>query len=507
MEIDQTSPFRSRILNALLWSAASTWATKALDFVIILLLARLLTPADFGLISLVTIYIALANVFVEGGFAQAIIQRENIEELHYDTAFWTSLAVGSSLTVLTYFFGPSAFAYLFSEPAIKPVVQVTSVLFTITALRSVQQSILTRRLQFKQLALRRALGTLVGGVTAVSLAVYGFGYWSLVALHLVSSIVGLIVLWTASDWRPHFNFSLRCFRELFAFGMHIVGRQLLTFLNSRGLNFLIGLFLGVSALGYYVLANKIVLAALDLVTTSIQSVAFPAFSRLQKSPQKLASALHQAVHFTSLLTFPMFLWLTATATLLIALLLGPKWAASAPVLQVLCLVGLLNSVGRYSHSVMLACGKANWSLYIGIVHTIGFVIGFFIAVEDGIVAVALVYVLVGYLLTPLALGAVKRLTESPTRILLKQLLPAAVASTIMLIGVLLAQEVMPEDLAPFLQVGALAVLGAVVYLSALHLVDRSILRSAGGIIGELWTVMGGRKAKNGVEYKDNIDDS
>lgn len=496
MEKDETPPFRSRILSALLWSVASTWTTKALDFGIILILARLLTPEDFGLISLVTIYIALANVFVEGGFAQAIIQREDIEELHYDTAFWTSLGVGSLLTVITYLFGPSAFDYLFDEPALRPIVQVTSILFTITALRSVQQSILTRRLQFKQLALRRAAGTLIGGVVAIFLAFADFGAWSLVALHLITAIVSVFVLWLASDWRPHLNFSLRCFHDLFSFGVHIAGRQLLAFFNRRGLNLLIGLFLGVSALGYYVLANRIVLAASDLITTSIQSVAFPAFSRLQKNPQKLASAFYQAVHFTGLVTFPMFLWLTSTAAVLIPVLLGAKWEPSVPVLQILCFVGILHSVARYSHSVMLACGKANWSLYIGALQTVGYIIGFFIAVEQGIAAVALVYVAVGYLMAPLELAAIRRLTAISYPGFLKQLLPAAIASTIMLVGIFLAKELMQDRLGPVWQLFTMAVIGTVMYAGFVHIIDRSILKNAGGIMWELRDVMGGKKVKD-----------
>ena len=133
---------------------------------------------------------------------------------------------------------------------------------------------LTRKLAFKQLAIRRAGGSIAGGIVAVILAIRGFGVWSLVALHVTKSLVSLILLWIAGRWRPRLRFSTIHFHQLFSFGLHVVGKQLLEFANSRGINLFIGLFLGTTALGYFVLANRIVQSLLGLITDSIQSVAF-----------------------------------------------------------------------------------------------------------------------------------------------------------------------------------------------------------------------------------------
>jgi PST family polysaccharide transporter len=494
MTVDHSAPHKSRILNALLWSAASSWSTKLLDFIVVLILARQLTPADFGLVALVTIYIAFANIFVEGGFAQAIIQREEIEELHLATAFWASVSIGSLLTVGTYFFGPSTFELVFNESGIGAIVQVTSVLFIVTSLSSVQQAILTRRLEFKSLALRQAGGTLAGGLTAVTLAFLGFGVWSLVALHMVNAVVRAVILWAASEWRPSRRFSFACLKQLFAFGVYIVGRKLLAFFNRRGLNLVIGIFLGTTALGYYTLASRIVMSALDFVTATVQSVAFPAFSRLQGRPAKLRNAYYKAISFTSLISYPAFLWIASTASLVVPLLLGPKWLQSIAILQVLCLVGLLDSVLRYSFSVMLACGKANWTLYIACTHAIGSLVGFFVAVKWGLVAVAAAYVIASFLLAPLAVGAVRRLVHITYRDYFRRQLPALVGSIAMLTTILLTKVLFPTSIPITVQLLGMTLAGVVVYVFTIQLVDRSTFRNVTGLLMDVRSAAGGRNA-------------
>ena len=477
MNQEKATSSGNRVVNAVFWSIVSGSSTKLFDFVVMLFLARLLTPADFGLVALVTIYVMLGNIFVQGGFAQAIIQREEIDDLHLDTAFWTNVAIGVTLTVSTMIFGPLAYEYLFDEERLENIIRVLSVMFTIGALQGVQQALLTRKLAFKQLAIRRAGGSFAGGIVAVVLAIRGFGVWSLVALNVTSGLASLMLLWIAGRWRPRLRFSTLRFHQLFSFGMHVVGKQLLEFANSRGINLFIGLFLGTTALGYFVLASRIVQSLVGLITDSIQSVAFPVFSRLQNNRSRMVDALYKAVRFTGVVSVPTFLGLASVAALVVSLLLGPKWASSVPVLQLLCVVGMLNSVYRYNNSIMLACGRSDWVLSINVMQVIVGYAAFFLVVDLGIVAVAAARVATGYLLAPVAFVAVHRLIKYSYRSYFSLLAPALIGSLAMVSVVYLVNMLDFVNTGPALQLAAVVSHWSRLYiLTSIHLMDRSIIQ-------------------------------
>jgi PST family polysaccharide transporter len=486
MKSELTRSFRKRILNGVLWSFASNWSAKLLDFVAMLVLARLLSPEDFGLVALVTVYIALGSVFVEGGFSQAIIQREDIDDLHLDTAFWISIAIGVFLALGTFFVGPIIFERLFDDERLGAVVEVTSVLFIVAGLQSVQHAQLTRRLQFKQLAIRRAISSVAGSSTAIVLAIKGFGIWSLVAGNMVKSSVSVLLLWIASDWRPHRRFSMRCFYDLYAFGIYVVGRNLIGFMGHRGINFLIGVFLGATALGYYVLASRMIRSVSDLITAAVQSVAFPAFSRIQSNQRKLIGAFYQAVRYTSVVCMPIYAGIIVTAELLVTLLLGAKWASAIPVMQVLCISGIVDSVvSRYAHVMILARGRANWALYMSVASTIGVYAAMLIVVDRGIVAVAFATVIVAYLFAPVYLVVAHRLVKFPIGGYLRQFYPALVASVVMSGSVVLADWTLLAGIQALWKLLLIVLGGGITYLATVLLLDRTLLADVVSLASEI----------------------
>ena len=241
------------------------------------------------------------------------------------------------------------------------------------------------------------------------------------------------------------------------------------------------------------LADRIVRSVLDLVTAAVQAVALPAFSRMQGNRKKLRNAFYEAVRFTSLISFPTFLGLSSVAVLVFALFLGDKWAPSVPVLQVLCVLGVLDSVNRYTHSVTLACGKANWALYISIASALAIYLGLFVSVEWGIIAVAVARVAVGYLIAPVQVGAAHRLVGITYRDYFKQFYASLLASVAMVSVVLLAKRVLFDDAEPFLELIALILIGATVYVTSIHLIDRSILKDVRELFVGLRGGSAGRK--------------
>ena len=208
---------KQKAIQGIIWSAIQGWGSQAISLIVFFLLARLLSPEDFGLVALANVFITFMQIFLDQGFAQALIQSKELEPEHLDTAFWTNIitAIVLSLIGITY---ADFIAIFFKHRELTPVIQVLCILFLINAFSSVQQSLLQREFNFKAIAIRHLFGMIISGIVGVVMALNNLGVWSLVGQKVVYELVGSCVLWTASNWRPKFRFSLTHFGELFNFG-------------------------------------------------------------------------------------------------------------------------------------------------------------------------------------------------------------------------------------------------------------------------------------------------
>ncbi|MFM6081168.1 MAG: lipopolysaccharide biosynthesis protein, partial [Dolichospermum sp.] len=220
------------------------------------------------------------NLFLDQGFSQAIIQRRELEREHLDTVFWTNVSISALLTFIS-IASADLIAKFFTQPDLTSVIRWLSLRFLIGSLNNVQVAILQRNLNFKPLAIRSLIATLGGGVIGVSMALMGFGVWSLVCQQLANGIIQVLVLWTSSDWRPRLSFSPKHFRDLFSFGMNVLGINILNFVVTNGDNLLIGYFLGPVPLGYYNLAYRLLTTVAQLFIGVASSTAMPIFSSIQ----------------------------------------------------------------------------------------------------------------------------------------------------------------------------------------------------------------------------------
>jgi PST family polysaccharide transporter len=467
---------RQKAVKGILWSVIQKWGREAISFLTFIALSRLLVPEAFGLVALASVFTVFVQIFLDQGFSAAIVQRANLEREHLDTAFWISVLVGILLTAGA-IAASDLIAAFFDEVRLAPVLSWLSIGFVISSLSSTQIAILQRELAFKNLAARSIIATLVGGIVGVSMAFSGYGVWSLVGQNLTKGLTGVIVLWRASDWRPGFRVSKKHYKELFTFGVSIAGNNLLKVLVRRSDAFLIGYFLGPTLLGYYTIGYRLLLVMMRIVTGIMNSVAFPTFSRLQNNPERMRNAFYKVTQYTSLLAFPIFMGLAVLAPELVPALFGDKWSPSIPVMQVLALIGILQSVIFFNGSVMRASGKPSWEFGIMFLNAICSVIGFLIAVRWGIVAVAASFVIVGYLLAPVSYLAVRRLLQINFRRYLRQLVIPLSASLAM-VGVIVGLKYifMHQELNLYLQLSSLLIAGVLSYLLIMGLTARSLCR-------------------------------
>jgi PST family polysaccharide transporter len=459
---------RGKIIQGVIWSAIQSWGSQLSSLLIFLILARLLDPEAFGLIALAGVFLALMQVFLEQGFAQALVQRETLEPEHLDTTFWVSLATGIALTALGLGIAP-LYASWFRQPQLVSIIRWLSILFTISSLNNVQRALLERDFAFKAIAIRHLIGTIAGGIVGIGLALWGGGVWSLVGQQIVQEGVGTAIFWKVSAWRPRFQFSITHLRQLSNFGIHILGINFLGFFSNRADDLLIGYFLGATALGYYSVAYRILTVMTELLVGTSSRVALPAFSRLQHQPDKLRTAFYRATQLTSSIAFPIFLGTATLAPELIQVLFGEQWHPSIPVMQILSLVGLLRTVTYFKGSIFMAMGKPSWHLKINLLSAILNVLGFAIAVRWGIVAVAFAYLARACIVFPVSQTVVSKLLQAPILVYLKQFASPLLGSMIMVAAIWVARYLLNDLLSVLIQLVVYIMLGAIVYGIAIRL--------------------------------------
>jgi PST family polysaccharide transporter len=468
---------KQKVIRGVIWSLIQRWGSQAITFIVFLLLARLLKPQAFGLVALATVFLNFVQLFTDQGLSSAIVQRRTLEPGHLDTAFWINIALGTLLTLISVTAAELVGAF-FKEPNLTSVVRWLSLSFLLSSLNSVQDAILTRELNFKALMVKSLLGNFAGGIAGVTMALLGFGVWSLVGRQLVSAVIDVVVLWKASKWRPGFRISLHCFNELFSYGINVVGLNILKFVNRRSGDLLIGYFLGPVALGYYTVAYRIISIVTEVMIVTIQRLALPVFSRLQQDLEKLRQTFFNAVKFTSLVATPAFLGLSALAPEIVVVVFGEQWKPSIPVMQVLGLISLLYAGLYYNDPLIMALGKPQWSLRLTCLEAILNFVFFVVAVRWGIVAVASAFVIRGYLMFPIVLLVVNKVLPFKWDEYFRQYLPQLIAGLGMVFALLGAKFLLNDKLNVHILLPAYIVFGVAVYVTTILVIAPKLLRQA-----------------------------
>ena len=415
--------------------------TQLMSFVVFLVLARLLDPGSFGLVAMATVSVAFFRIFKEFGFGAAIIQRENLEDGHLDTAFWTDILVNIVMMTIT-FLSAKWVANLYNEPRLEDIIQALSLLFLLAALSQVQASILRRDLEFKVLAIRTLIAEVIGGVTGIACAISGLEVWSLVARQLTTAIIGTLILWFMSDWCPGLKVSRRYFNDLFGFSAKMFAANIVNFFGSRSDAFLIGYFLGPVSLGYYTIAQRLILLLTSFLGSTVNRVAWPAFARLQDNPEKIRHGFYSASKLLALVVMPIFLGVYSVAPELVPIMFGSQWGQSIPVLKILVFLGIINSMNKMYDSIIVSIGRPGIWLGLRIAISISSVIGFFIALRWGLAGVALANVIVAYAYLPVYLYTLNTLVDIKTLKYFGELIVPVTAATLMVCSIFAIKSVL-----------------------------------------------------------------
>ena len=492
--------------KGLFWSFTQGFGSQFISFLLFLALARLLEPEVFGLVALAAVFIDFIQLFANQGFSDAIVQRAELDSEHLDTAFWVSIGLTSAFTVFGVLFAPTV-AALLGEARLAPILVALSFSFPLTGLSSTQQAILQRRMDFRSLAVRTLVAVTIGGVVGLVAALSGAGVWSLVAQTLVGRLAGVLVLWKASEWRPSLRISNSHLKELFTFGIHITGKKVLGFLDTRMDNLLIGYFLGPTILGYYSIAYRILTITIELLTASTSSVLFPVFSQLQGNPFKLRQTFYSVLRYTSALIIPAFSGIVILAPEIVPTLFGADWEPSVELVQILGLAGIVWGLTWFHGLFVISQGKPSWILLFRSCLTILRVGAFVYAVRWGVQAVAGAYVITTYLSAPVFVWLVHRLSGLDLRVYLKQYIAPVIGTLIMIAVLSLMKSVQFTAIAsPYLKLLLFPVIGVVVYSLVVFRITPSLFRDTFHLVVELLPIQNSdsRRGKSKQVAESNV---
>ena len=484
---------KQKVIKGVIWSGLQNWGSQAISLLTFLVLARLLSPADFGLVALANTFLVFINIFVDSGFALALIQRHDIEEKHLNTAFWTQICLGFGFSLFGYF-NSHLIAEIFQKPELTAILQWFSILFLINSLVTVQRVILKRKLAFKKIAIRAISGIFIGGIVGILLAISGFGVWSLVGQQLTFEIVGVIVFWSLSDWRPKLQFSWIHFKDLFDFGISIFASKIITFFNEHTDNLLIGYFLGEVALGYYAVAYRILQVLTQLLVNTGNQVAFPVLAKLQAEPKKLIRVFYKIIKYAGLIAFPLLLGVIALAEELTINIFGIKWTTSIPIMQVLACGAIVYLILVFNRSVFLAMGKPLWQFRLDMINASCNILACLIAINHGILAVAFAYIISDLLIIPVSLWSLKKLMGISVKAYLKNLAIPMICSLFMLSAILFSKHWLENIASSQMILLICTLLGILLYILALRIIAPLLFQ-------ELWQVfhlalLGGNQTKS-----------
>lgn len=462
MALESAADLKKRSVNATLWSAADIFMRKGLAFIISIVLARLLSPEEFGTIALLYLFTGIASAFVDSGFSASLVQRQDITHTDESTVFWFNLTMGA-LVALGLWVAAPLIASFYALPILVPLMSALALNVFLSAMGAIHGTLLTKRLDFRTQLKIGAWSTVISGAVAVMMAWYGLGVWALVAHTLVATTVTTLLLWCLNSWRPLAVVSLESVRRLFAFGGYMMASGLLDVAYSRLYTILIGKFFGVRELGFYSRADSTQQLPTGVLTGILSRVAFPIFSSAANDPERLRRGTRLAVRGMMLINVPMMLGLAVVAEPLIVTLFGAQWLPAAPILEVLCIAGVFWPLHVINLSVLMAQGHSSLFFRIELVKKLLGIGLLFLGSLHGVMGIAWSQVIIGAIAFFINAYYTRRYLQYGPLAQIKDFAPA-LASTLPMVGVVywLGIQLM---LAPALELLAMTALGGFVFLA------------------------------------------
>lgn len=351
------------------WSFIDSIAGQGITFLVGLVLARLLTPEEYGIIGIITIFIAVFNSIVDSGFSNALIRKNDAKDIDYNTVFITNLVLSVVLFGILYVSAP-AISRFFSQPQLIPLLRVMGIIVIINAFAIIQRTILVKKVDFKTQTKVSLISSISSGVVGIGMALNGLGVWSLVGQQISRQFLNSAFLWFYSKWYPKLQFSIQSFKELFSFGWKLLASSLIDTVWREIYQVVIGKYYTPVALGHYTRAQQFASICSSNLNSVVLRVSFPVLSSVQDDKERLKNGYKRIIKVSMLITFTLMLGLTAVAKPLVLALIGEQWLPCVPFLQIICLQMMLYPLHSLNLNMLQVQGRSDLFLKLEIIKKI-----------------------------------------------------------------------------------------------------------------------------------------
>ena len=392
---------KQKTINGVIWSAIERFSNQIIQFLVQIIIARLLFPSDYGMIGMLAIFMAVAQTFTDGGFGNALIQKKDRNNTDYSTVFYFNITTGIILSII-FFFSSGLIANFYKMPKLELIIQVMSINLIILSFQVVHKAILTINIDFKTQAKASLSSVIIAGIIGITMAYTGFGVWALVAQFTAINIIQTILLWYFEKWRPIRVFSKQSFKRLFNFGSKILAANLLHTIYLNLYTLVIGKRFSATDLGYYSRADQFAQFPSSNITGILWRVTYPIMSSIQNEDEKLKNVYRQYIRLSAFIVFPLMIGLAAIAEPFIIFILTEKWRGVIPILQIISICYMFYPLNAINQNLMQVKGRSDLFLRLEILKKIIGITLLFISLPFGMYYVCLS--LVVYALINLAIN-------------------------------------------------------------------------------------------------------
>jgi teichuronic acid exporter len=451
---------KSKVISSLFWKLMERGGTQGIQFMVQIALARLLLPKDYGMIALLSIFIIIANIFVQSGFNTALIQKKNVDKSDFSSVFYLGLLVATLLYVVLFSSAPFI-ANFYEEPRLILLLRVLSIILFFGAFNSIQNAVIARKMQFKKLFIS-SLGAIgISGIVGIVLAYLNYGVWALVAQQISYQFLVTVILWFTVKWRPEFVFSFQRVKGLFSYGWKLLVSALIDTIYNNLQTLIIGKLYTPAMLGYFNRGQQFPQLIVSNINGSIQSVMLPALASHQENPQKVKSMVRRSIVTSSFVIFPIMVGLAVTAEPLILILLTDKWLPAVPFLQIFCASYAFWPIHTANLQAINAVGRSDIFLKLEIIKKIIGLLILGITIFFGVHAIALGVVVSGVISSFINAFPNSKLLNYSYKEQFADIVPAVILSLLMGIAV---YSIKWMGLSPVSTLLFQIIIGVVIYL-------------------------------------------
>lgn len=459
---------KKQALSGMVWTFAEQFGNQIINFGVSIILARLLLPSDFGTIAMFGVVMGVSSVIISGGMASSIIRSKEIDDRDLSTVFWFNMVVSLILYGIIYLTAP-LIAQFFEVDILTPIIRVYCVVLIINAFVTVQKAYMTKNMDFKTLFKIQLPSLIIGGTSGIIMAYMDFGVWTLVYYPIIQSTASTLQYWFYSDWRPSFIFDKEKFKFHFNFGYKMTLSGLISILYTNVYTVIIGKFYSSSELGYYNRANTLQQLPVMNLSSALNRVTFPLFSKISHDNVRLKDVYKRIMKVVVFVIAPVLCLMMVTAEPLIRFMLTDKWMAVVPYFQVLALSGLLYPLHSYNLNVLMVKGRSDLFLRLEIIKKIIGLLVLLVSVRYGVIGIIwgrVVNSVFSFFVNSFYSG---RLIDYNSLQQLRDLLPSLVLAGAIALGLYFLDQLYFTEFNDFIRLVALSLIYGAVYLALVFL--------------------------------------